>query len=97
MGKIIILKKYIILIFSIDFFENRRHVHVSNKAGKEKLCKFWLEEKGKRKITLSKNDGFTIKELNVIEEYIIKNIEYIEEQLDNFYNGKQITTKKINE
>lgn len=46
MGKILILSKYIFLIYSVDIYEFRRHIHVTyNLAGYKKSCKFWLEPK----------------------------------------------------
>lgn len=44
MGKILILLKYVFLIYSVDINELRRHIHVThNVAGYKKSCKFWLE------------------------------------------------------
>ncbi len=78
-----------------DIYERRKHVHVTDSPF-TKICKFWIEKNGRRQIDLDYNKGFKQKEINVILEHINKNIDYIEEQLNNFYNGKRIINKKIN-
>jgi hypothetical protein len=41
MGKILILTKYVFLIYSVDITELRKHIHVTyNAAGYKKSCKF---------------------------------------------------------
>lgn len=44
MGKILILARYIFLIYGSDIHEKRRHIHVTYaKRGYKVSCKFWLE------------------------------------------------------
>lgn len=44
MGKLLILAKYIFLIYGSDIYETRRHIHVTyNQRGYKRACKFWLE------------------------------------------------------
>lgn len=103
MGKILVFLKYMFLVFGNDVNERRKHIHVSD-ANFTKLCKFWIEKeievKGKLvavpEISLCSNKGFSNKELTEIEAKIKENIDYVTEQLNNFYNGKSIKIKKVN-
>lgn len=93
MGKILILSKYIFLIYSVDIYEFRRHIHVThNLAGYKKSCKFWLEPKVQ--LDENKKGNFSEIELREIEKLIKENKEIILQQLDNFYKGKSIKSIK---
>ncbi len=94
MGKLLLLGKYIFLIFSSDFFENRKHIHVTfSHKGFKKSCKFWLEPK--IELDENKKGDFSNKELKEIEKLIIKYKKQLLEQLEKFYNGKKIKSIKI--
>jgi hypothetical protein len=89
MGKILILLKYVFLIYSIDINETRRHIHVThNLAGYKKSCKFWLEPD----VLLDENKkgDFPEIELREIRKLIEENKELILQQLALFYAGKQV-------
>jgi len=89
MGKILILSKYIFLIYSVDISELRKHIHVTfNVAGYKKSCKFWLEPG----IELDENKKglFTEIELREIEKIIEDNKKISLEQLELFYSGKPV-------
>ena len=55
---------YRLFFYSFDCNEPR-HVHAQRE---KKVCKFWLEP-----VALSKNHGFSPRELNVIRQTIIRN------------------------
>ena len=87
MGKLLILFKFVFFVFSSDFNESRRHVHVTDKKrDKERVCKFWIEPK----IELHENIGFSSKELNEIEKLLGLHLELLNGQLDLFYSGKRV-------
>ena len=89
MGKILILSKYIFLIYSVDIYELRKHIHVTyNVAGYKKSCKFWLEPK----IELDENKKGTFSEIELREigKLIEDNKEIILQQLNLFYTGKSV-------
>jgi hypothetical protein len=89
MGKLLILAKYIFLIYGSDIFEIRRHIHVTyNHRGFKRSCKFWLEPE----ISLDENKtgDFSDKELREIENLIIENRELLIEQLDLFYKNEPV-------
>ncbi len=89
MGKILILFKYIFIIYSIHINETRRHIHVTkNVAGYKKSCKFWIEPI--IKLDENKKGDYNEMELREIEKLIEKNKEVILQQLELFYAGKPV-------
>ena len=64
---------YRFFFYSFDCSEPK-HVHVRRER---KVCKFWLEP-----VVLSRNDGFSAKELNRIRSLILDNLERILESWD---------------
>jgi len=89
MGKLLILAKYIFLIYGSDIFETRKHIHVTyNHRGFKRSCKFWLEPE----ISLDENKtgDFSDKELREIENLIIENRELLIEQLALFYKNEPV-------
>lgn len=96
MGKILILLKYVFLVYSIDINELRKHIHVThNVAGYKKSCKFWLEPKVE--LDENKKGNFSDVELRKIEQLIERNKEIILQQLELFYKGKAVKSIKINQ
>lgn len=89
MGKILVLTKYVFLVYSVDIHELRKHIHVTyNVAGYKKSCKFWIEPK----IELDENKKGTFSEIELreIEQLIEDNKEIILQQLNLFYEGKSV-------
>jgi hypothetical protein len=85
MGKLLIVSKYIFLIYSTDIYETRKHIHVTyNYRGFKRSCKFWIEPG--IVIDESKRGDFTDRELNEIETLIYENKEILINQLILFYN-----------
>ena len=93
MGKLLILFKYVFLIYSADINEVRKHIHVTqNVAGFKKSCKFWLEPT--IELDENKRGNFTDLELREIAKLIDENKELILQQLSMFYKGKQVKSIK---
>lgn len=89
MGKILILVKYVFLIYSVDIYELRKHIHVThNVAGYKKSCKFWLEPEVE--LDQNKKGNFTQTELNEIQKLIEENKQLILQQLSLFYEGQNV-------
>ena len=89
MGKILILLKYVFLIYSADINERRKHIHVTyNVAGYKKSCKFWLEPE--IELDENKKGDFSEMELREIKKIIEENKELILQQLELFYQGKPV-------
>ena len=89
MGKILVLLKYVFLIYSIDINEVRRHIHVTrNVAGYKKSCKFWVEPE--IELDENKKGDFTAVELREIGKLIEENKEVILQQLELFYAGQPV-------
>jgi hypothetical protein len=96
MGKILILLKYVFLVYSTDIDELRKHIHVTyNVAGYKKSCKFWLEPKVE--LDEYKKGVFSEIELREIEKLIEKNKETILQQLSLFYKGEAVKSIRINQ
>ncbi len=93
MGKILILSKYVFLIYSIDILELRRHIHVThNVAGYKKSYKFWLEPNVE--LDEDKKGNFTRIELKEIEKLVIENRATLLQQLRLFYSGQSVKSIK---
>ena len=89
MGKLLILARYIFLIYGADINEKRRHVHCTYAyKGFKQSCKFWLEPEVE--LDKNKSGNFTEKELNEIKNLILQHKELLLNQLEDFYNGKQV-------
>jgi len=88
-GKILILAKYIFLIYSADIYEKRRHIHCTYAyRGHKSSCKFWLEPI--IEVDRNKKGDFSNKELNEICKLIEENIDIINHQLDRFYQNETV-------
>lgn len=93
MGKLLILSKYIFLIYATDIYEYRKHIHVTYKySGLKKSCKFWLEPE--LKLDESKKGDFTAKELSEIKNLIIEHQYLLNKQLILFYNNQLVKAIK---
>lgn len=93
MGKVLILIKYIFLIYSVDIHEARKHIHVTyNKAGYKKSCKFWVEPEVQ--LDENKKGDFSEIELREIRKLIVENKELILRQLALFYKGEPVKSIK---
>lgn len=89
MGKLLILAKYIFLIYSADINELKKHIHITyNVAGYKKSCKFWLEPA--IELDENKKGDFNDLELREIKMLIEENKVVILQQLALFYAGEPV-------
>jgi hypothetical protein len=89
MPKLLIIRKYVFLIYSSDISENRKHIHVESKKGRFRAtAKFWLEPK----IELVDKGNFNKAELKKIEKLIKENRELLIKQIDKFTKGIKVKT-----
>ncbi len=89
MGKLLILAKYIFLIYGSDIFEKRRHVHCTYAhRGYKKSCKFWLEPV--IELDDNKTGDFTDRELREIQQLVADNRGILLQQLEHFYNNEPV-------
>ncbi len=89
MGKLLILRKYIFLIYGSDISESRKHVHVTYAhRGYKRSCKFWLEPKVE--LDSNKKGQFTTKELSEIEKLTVTNKGILLRQLALFYEHRTV-------
>lgn len=91
MPKLLIVRNFIFLLFSVDVNEKRKHIHVEMRKGhKRKLAKFWLEPK----IELFDKGNLKDKELKEAEKIIQENYEILISQINKFFSGKKLTIIK---
>lgn len=89
MGKLLILSKYVFLVYGTDIYETRKHIHVTySHRGFKRACKFWLEPE--LALDHGKRGNFSEKELNEIKKLIADHKEILLKQLDLFYELKPI-------
>ncbi|MCW5911658.1 MAG: DUF4160 domain-containing protein [Cyclobacteriaceae bacterium] len=89
MGKLLILKNYIFLVYGSDILESKKHIHVTYAhRGFKRSCKFWLEPE--IEIDYGKKGNFSEVELNEIKKLIKENKEILLDQLKLFYDGKPV-------
>ncbi len=94
MGKLLILSRYIFLIYGVDINEMRRHIHCTYAhKGFKRSCKFWIEPNVELDVT--KRGDFTDKELNEIKELIIEHKMVLLSQLDRFYNHESVKAIRL--
>ena len=85
MPKILIVGKFIFLLFSSDVAETRRHIHVEmRKNRRRRVAKFWLEPH----IELVEPGNLNEREIQMAISLIEENQRLIDEQLDRFYSGR---------
>ena len=94
MGKLLILARYIFLIYGSDINEIRKQVHCTyaNK-GFKRSCKFWLEPIVE--LDDNKSGDFSEKELNEIKSLILEHKDILLTQLYDFYNNKQVKAIRL--
>lgn len=94
MGKLLILSKFIFLIYSSDIYEKRKHIHVTySRRGYKKACKFWIDPE--IELDENKKGNFTKAELNEITKLVYEHKDKILEQLELFYNKKQVKSIRL--
>ena len=94
MGKLLILSKYIFLIYGTDIYERRKHIHVTfSQRGYKKACKFWLEPN--IELDQNKTGNFTDKELNDIKKLINEHKDALLQQLELFYNNEPVKAIRL--
>jgi len=94
MGKLLILPQYIFLIYSADINELRKHIHCTYAyKGFKRSCKFWLEPE--IELDANKTGDFTEKELNEIKSLILQHKNLLLEQLELFYDNKQVKAIRL--
>ena len=93
MPKILIIRNLVFLIFGVDIWENRRHIHIVKKSVQRfKPAKFWMSPE----ILVSEKGDFTEIEIRKIEYLITEYQDLINLQLDDFLAGKKVRIVKIN-
>ncbi|GAA4460565.1 hypothetical protein GCM10023093_03460 [Nemorincola caseinilytica] len=94
MGKLLILSRYIFLIYGADINELRRHIHCTYAhKGYKRSCKFWLEPE--IELDDNKTGGFSERELNEIKQLIVEHRDVLMGQLEHFYNNEPVKAIRL--
>jgi len=89
MGKLLILARYVFLVYGSDIYETRRHIHVTfSHRGFKRACKFWLEPR--IELDENKKGDFSEAELNDIKKLVTEHKTILLEQLELFYTHKPV-------
>ena len=89
MGKLLILSRYVFLVYGTDIYEKRKHVHVTYAhRGFKRACKFWLEPE--LSLDPEKKGDFSETELSEIKRLIDVHKDILLNQLELFYNKKTV-------
>ena len=94
MGKLLILTKYVFLIYASDIYESRRHIHVTfSRKGFKRSCKFWLEPE--IELDENKRGDFNERELREIFKLIQTHKVTLMNQLTLFYQNKEVKAIRL--
>lgn len=98
MGIIAYILAYIMTVVPVDVNERRRHVHIYGAFRKHTrqhcLAKIWIEKNGEKDISVAYNNGIPPKKLEQIMDFIDRNYDSINRQIDNTFSGKRTTIIK---
>ena len=89
MGKLLILARYVFLVYGSDIYETRRHIHVTfSHKGFKRACKFWLAPK--IELDEKKRGNFSEVELNEIKKLVTEHKDILLKQLELFYSNAPV-------
>lgn len=96
MGQIAFIELFMLIVFPVDAYENRRHVHVYRKGKRtqEVLAKIWIETNGQKDLSVAYSK-LTSKQERMILDAIERNWEYINQQITNTFEGRRVIVKNL--
>lgn len=99
MGKLALILCYILSVFPADAFENRRHIHVIKRGGKNShrgytVAKIWIEKDGKKSIEMAWSE-LPASEDALILRAVDEHWEELNKKIDDVFSGKKIRIKRI--
>ena len=99
MGKLMLFLYFILSVFPADATENRRHIHVVRRGGKNShrgntVAKIWIEENGQKKIDIAWSELSSDEEADIIRA-IDEHWDELNRLIDDVFAGKKIQIKRI--
>ena len=99
MGKLMLFLYFILSVFPADATENRRHIHVVRRGGKNSqrgntVAKIWIEENGQKKIDIAWSELSSDEEADIIRA-IDDHWDELNRLIDDVFAGKKIQIKRI--
>lgn len=99
MGKLAFILRFILSVFPADRDENRRHIHVVRRGGKQThrgqtVAKIWIEKDGKKCVEVSWS-LLDASEEKMILQAIDENWAELNKLIDQVFDGKKVQVKRI--
>ena len=96
MGQLAFLRMFILVAFSIDANDNRRHVHVFRKGRRHQhsLAKIWIERNGEQCVEIAESE-LTTKENEMLVTAINRHWTFINEQVSRAFRGEKTISINI--
>jgi hypothetical protein len=96
MGQLAFIKTFILVAIPIDANDNRRHVHVFRRGGRNRksVAKIWIEANGAKCIEIAESE-LSAKENKMIVDAIDRHWELINNQISLAFNGEKTVLKNI--
>lgn len=96
MGQLAFIKLFMLVSIPTDTNDNRRHVHVFYKKGRQQrsVAKIWIEKNGEQCVEIAESK-LSQKENKMLMETITKNWEFINEQITHCFKGEKTKVKNI--
>ena len=89
MPKILIIGRFVFLLFGADINEKRKHIHVEIKKGRKRfVAKFWLEPE----IKVEEKGNLSPKEIKIAKKLILENYDLLLIQVNKFLKSERIKT-----
>ena len=96
MGQLAFIKAFILVAIPLDINDNRRHVHVFRKGGRNRksVAKIWIEANGAKCIEIAESE-LSAKENAMIVDAIDRHWEFINDQISLTFKGEKTVLKNI--
>jgi len=96
MGQLAFIKTFILVAIPIDANDNRRHVHVFRRGGRNRksVAKIWIEANGAKCIEIAESE-LSAKENKMIVDAIDRHWEWINDQISLTFRGEKTVLKNI--
>ena len=99
MGKLAFILRFILSVFPADRDENRRHIHVVRRGGKQThrgqtVAKIWIEKDGKKCVEVAWSLLDALEEKMILQA-IDENWAELNKLIDQVFDGKKVQVKRI--
>lgn len=98
MGQLAFLKLFLFVSIPTDINDNRRHIHIFKKGGRNlhSVAKIWIESKGEKCIEIA-DSILSSKENAILVDAIDRHWEFLNNQITKAFRGEKTTVKNLEE